>query len=297
MSPYVGRLFLFSAVLVTGTTFVQGLRAQSQAPAVFEVVSVKANKSTDTRDMALQYLPAGRLIARGMPLFILIQEAYRGDRIAPSAEFQRLDGSIIQSRYDIEAVAAEGAIPSDSSSQVRNDKMRQMLQALLTDRFKLKVHREAKEQPVYALVVAKNGPRLQGAAQQEKECGRSVTDLFAAGSCHNFVGGQGQGMHGLAVNMSDLAGFLVRFADKPIINKTGLSGLYNIQTAGWSPLVPRAPVSGGATESQRAEAAGLADPNRPTLNEVLDGLGLKLEMQTASVETLFLDYVAAPAEN
>jgi uncharacterized protein (TIGR03435 family) len=271
------------------------LRAQSR-PA-FEVVSVKANKSTDTRDIALQYLPGGRFIARGMPLFILIQEAYKGERIAPSAEFQKLDGSIIQSRYDIEAIAGEGAIPSDASSQARNDKLRHMLQALLTDRFKLTVHRETKQQAVYALVVAKNGPKLQAAAQQEKECGTSVTDLFAAGSCHNFTGGQGQGLHGLAVDMSDLAGFLIRFADKPIINKTGLTGLYNIQTAGWSPLVPRGQAPDGATESQRAEVGALADPNRPTLNDVLDGLGLNLETQTAPVETLFLDSVMAPGEN
>ena len=291
MSHYVSRLLLVHAALMA--TLVVDLQAQS----VFEVVSVKANKSTDTRDMALQYLPGGRFIARGMPLFILIQEAYKGERIAPSAEFQKLDGSIIQSRYDIEAVAAEGAIPSGASSQVRNDKLRQMLQALLADRFRLKVHSEAKQQPVYALVVAKNGPKLQAAAQQEKECGSSVTDLFAAGSCHNFGGGQGQGLHGLAVDMSDLAGILVRFADKPILNKTGLTGMYNIQTAGWSPLVSRGPVTDGATESQRAEAAALTDPNRPTLNDVLDGLGLKLDTQTASVETLFLDSVAVPTQN
>jgi uncharacterized protein (TIGR03435 family) len=297
MGQYIRKSFLLMAgsVLIAGATLVVDLRAQSRP--VFEVVSVKANKSTDTRDMALQYLPAGRFIARDMPLFILIQEAYKGERIAPSAEFQKLDGNIIQSRYDIEGIAGEGAIPSGASSQVRNDKLRQMLQALLADRYKLKVHRETKQQAVYALVVGKNGPKLQAAAQQEKECGRSVTDLFAAGSCHNFAGGQGQGLHGLAVDMSDLAGFLVRFADKPIINKTGLTGLYNIQTLGWSPLVPRGPVADGATESQRAEAAALADPNRPTLNDVLDGLGLKLETQTASVETLFLDYVVAPTEN
>jgi uncharacterized protein (TIGR03435 family) len=282
---------MVSAVLMAG------IALRAQFPPVFEVVSVKPNKSTDTRDIALQYLPGGRFVARGMPLFILIQEAFKGERIAPSAEFQKLDGSIIQSRYDIEAVAGEAAIPSGASSQVRNDKLRQMLQALLADRFKLKVHREAKQQSVYALVVAKNGPKLQAAAQQEKECGSSVTDLFAAGSCHNFGGGQGQGLHGLAVDMSDLAGFLVRFADKPILNKTGLTGLYNIQTTGWSPLVPRGPVPDGATENQRAEAAALADPNRPTLNDVLDGLGLKLETQTASVETLFLDSVTAPTQN
>jgi uncharacterized protein (TIGR03435 family) len=284
-----------TVICVIGIALISELGAQSGL--TFDVVSVKLNKSTDTRDMALEYFPGGRFMARGIPLFMLIYEAYKGERIAPSTEFQKLDGSLIQRRYDVEAVAAEGAIPSAASSQIRNDKLRQMLQALLADRFKLKVHREAKQQPVYALVVTKNGPKLGVAALQEKECGSNVTDLFAAGSCHNFEGSQGQGLHGLAVNMSDLAGFLVRFADKPVVDKTGLTGLYNIQTVGWTPLVPPPPRQDGGTGNQRAEDLTLADPNTPTLNDVLDGLGLKLEMQTATVGTLFLDYVAEPKQN
>jgi uncharacterized protein (TIGR03435 family) len=277
-----------------------GVETTTQTPGstvAFEVASVKVNKSTDTSEIALQYLPSGRFIARGAPLFILIQQAYDGERIAPSAEFQKLDGNIIQRRYDIEAIAAEGAIPSGASSETRNEKLRQMLQTLLADRFKLTVHREAKQQPVYALVVTKSGPKMQKSTLQEKECGTRVSDLFDASSCHSFMGGQGQGLHGLAVNMSDLAGFLIRFADKPVINKTGLTGLYDIQTVGWRPLVPRPPRPDGGTESQRAEDLAFADPNRPTLNDVLDGLGLKLETQTASVNTLFLDYLEAPSEN
>jgi uncharacterized protein (TIGR03435 family) len=263
----------------------------------FEVASVTVNKATDTREIALQYLPSGRVVARGTPLFILIQQAYDGERIAPSAEFQKLDGNIIQRRYDVEGVAAESAIPSGASSEIRNERLRQMLQTLLADRFKLKVHREAKSQPVYALVVAKNGPKMQPSALQEKECGTRVSDLFDASSCHSFMGGQGQGLHGVAVTMSDLAGFLIRFADKPVINKTGLTGLYNIQTVGWRPLLPRPPRPDGGTESQRAEDLAFADPSRPTLNDILDQLGLKLETLTASVDTLFLDYIEAPSEN
>jgi uncharacterized protein (TIGR03435 family) len=294
------RILLISAAAIAAAAPIAAevaTAAQTKSPVSgFEVASVKLNQSTD-RDMALQYLPGGRFIARGVPLFILIQEAYKGERIAPSAEFQKLDANVIQRRYDVEAVAPAGAISSNASSQVRNDGLRQMLQSLLLERFKLKLHREAKQQSVYVLVVTKNGPKLEPAALDEKQCGDRVTDLFDARSCHMFAGGQGQGLHGPAVNMSDLAGFLVRFADKPIVNKTGLMGLYNIQTAGWTPLVPRLPRPDSGTESQRAEDSAFADPNRSTLNDVLDGLGLKLETQISTVETLLIDYVEPPTNN
>jgi uncharacterized protein (TIGR03435 family) len=94
-----------------------------------------------------------------------------------------------------------------------------------------------------------------------------------------------------------LAVALSRFADKPVVDKTGLTGLYNIQTVGWVPLVPRPPRPDGGTEAQRAEDQAFADPNRPTLNDVLDKLGLKLETQNGSAETVVVDYVAAPSEN
>jgi uncharacterized protein (TIGR03435 family) len=172
-----------------------------------------------------------------------------------------------------------------------------MLQALLADRFKLKVHRETKEQSVYVIVVAKNGPKLQQAQMQEKDCAGKVTDFADPTSCHVFGGGQGQGLHGQAVDMSDLAVALSRFADKPVVDKTGLTGLYNIQTVGWVPLNPRPPRPDGGTEAQRAEDQAFADPNRPTLNDVLDKLGLKLETQTGSAEALVVDFVAPPTEN
>jgi len=63
-------------------------------------------------------------------------------------------------------------IPTGLSDQARNERMRMMLQDLLADRFKLKLHRETKEMPVYSLVVAKGGPKLQKADIEEKDCQR-----------------------------------------------------------------------------------------------------------------------------
>jgi uncharacterized protein (TIGR03435 family) len=298
MRQFGSKLLAVTLIAIPFLAATSPVRAQSKASLAFETVSVKVNKSTDPRDMALQYLPGGRFVARGLPIPLLILEAYPASRPVPSPEFQKLDLSVIErGRYDVQAVAAQGTIPTDASSKVRNDKIREMLQALLADRFKLKVHREIKEQPVYVIVVAKNGPKLPQAQMQEKDCANKATDFADPASCHIFGGGQGQVLHGQAVDMSDLAVSLSRFADKPVVDKTGLSGLYNIQTVGWVPLNPRPPRPDGGTEAQRAEDQAFADPNRPTLNDVLDKLGLKLETQSAMVETLVLDYIEPPTEN
>src|SRR5262249_51168973 len=157
----------------------------------------------------LRYLPGGRLSAKGVPIPLLVIEAYQAARLVPGADFQKaVDPSIERERYDIEAVADPRAFPPGMTARDRNDKLRVMLQALLADRFKLVAHRESKEGPVYAIVVGKNGPKLQRAAVEDNGCADQVTDVTDPASCHMFVGGQGQGLHGQAVDISDLAASL-----------------------------------------------------------------------------------------
>ena len=135
--------------IVIGITNPPQIRAQTQG---FEVASVKANKSTDPRSMRMQSLPGGTLILTGVPLRLIITEAYS----LPFNVSERLSGGPDWSEnYDIEAKAAPDAIPAGLSEKSRNDKLMLMLQALLADRFKLKIHWETKELPVYALVVSK----------------------------------------------------------------------------------------------------------------------------------------------
>jgi uncharacterized protein (TIGR03435 family) len=95
--------------------------------------------------------------------------------------------------------------------------------------------------------------------------------------------------------MSDLALGLSGFSDRPVIDKTGLDGLYNIQTEGWLPLRPRPPRPPGTEPS--AEDLAFADPARPTIFAVLERLGLKLESQRAPVETYVIEHAEKPTEN
>jgi uncharacterized protein (TIGR03435 family) len=278
------KLVTFVLVLVTTTQ----LHAQA-----FEVASIKRNTSGDRR-IGLEYLPGGRYKATNLPLFLVIADAYNLPRFNSPAE--RLSGGpewLRSEQYDIEATAEKGAIPAGSSRKVREDTVRLMVRKLLAERFQLAIRSETKELPVYAMVVAKGGPKLQKAKTQEEDCPETPANFEVA--CHAFSGGQGQGLHGNAVDMSDLTLGLSGFSDRPVIDKTGLSGLYNIQTEGWVPLRPRPPRPPGTEPT--AEDQAFADPARPTIFAVLERLGLKLESQRALVETFVIEHAERPTEN
>jgi uncharacterized protein (TIGR03435 family) len=268
MTVYIGSKSVKLLMAIAGFAISQRpviSSGQSQAaPLAFEVVSIKVNKPGQGRELALQYLPGGRFSARAVPVPLLVAEAYDTARLNPSPEFQKLDvRAIEQDVYDIEAIAPKDAIPAGSSSKVRNDKMKEMLRTLMADRFKLRVHYEMKEQSVYAVTVGKDGPKLQNA----DECAEKPISFFDPASCHS---------------MADLVKFAQRTGrlELPVIDKTGLTGLYTIQGVDWSAIIPG---------PQRQD-----DPTRPTLLDVLGKLGLKLENQKAIVNMLFVDHVEVP---
>jgi hypothetical protein len=135
---------------------------QSAANPTFEVASVKLHAGGfDRNTMAPPtVLPGGRFVSK-FPLPYLISYAYK----VPFNQNARITGipdwaQGPQQMYDVEA---KGEMPAGLSIQARDDRVRAMVQALLADRFKLVIRRESKEMPVYALLVAKGGPKLQRA--------------------------------------------------------------------------------------------------------------------------------------
>jgi len=102
-------------------------------------------------------------------------------------------------------------------------------------------------------------------------------------------------MHAQAVSASDLASYASGWADRPVIDKTGLTGLFNIQTEGWVPMRPRPARPSG--QDSTPEDLAFADPARPTLFQIFDRLGLKLESQKAPIETFVIESVERPSEN
>ena len=272
--------------------------SRTSTPA-FEAASVKLNMSGG-QPFRTQFLPNGRFVATNVPLAFLIMTAYDmpPQQLAFSAELQRTgDRQVMAGRYDIEGVASKDFVPAGSPAKLRDEKLRLMVQSVLAERFKLIIHREVKDQPVYAMVVGKGGPKLEKAAIDENNCADQPTDPLAPTSCHMFRGGLPTGLDGQSVEVSDFVKALTGFSDRVIVDKTGIHGLYHIRIPGWVDIrnVPRTRPAG--TDGQRIEDQLLADPNRPTLFAALEALGLKLEAQTGPVETVYIDHIEAPAEN
>lgn len=187
-----------------------------------------------------------------------------------------------------------GAVPAGRSDKARRNRARLMLQTLLADRFKLAIHRETKEMPVYALVVSKSGPKLQKAAIEEKDCPDSSATSSPAPIvfCHDISGGRGRGIHGQAVDVSDLASFVENWTDRLLVDKTGLKGLYHIETTGWAQMAPGPPPSLGAKDEDGTDLADV-----PTILEVFERLGLKMEPQKGLADVYVIDHVEKPSEN
>jgi len=257
-------------------------------PAKFEVASVKPNKSTDFRaGLGMKTAPGGRLSMTNLPLIIVIGVAYE----VPFQSSQRLSGGpdwIRAERFDIEAAAPEGAIPATASARERDVVLHRMLQGLLEDRFKLVVHRETKEIPVYAVTVGKKGVKLDKSGMEEKDCpsDESVSKV----SCHSFRGGQGRGLHSDAATIEDAATFTSNWSDRPIVDQTGVKTLFRFDTPGWVPMQVTTAAGGQSPE-------GLDDPLRPSLFGIFDRMGLKLEPRKAPVETIRIESVERPPAN
>jgi uncharacterized protein (TIGR03435 family) len=283
-----GMAAIFAPV-VYGLAHAMPSRAQSASAAAlpqFEVASVKPHASGMDRMtlVAPTVLPGGRFIFR-MPLPVLISYAYKLP-FNLTARWTGLPDWTRQAIYDIEATSA---MPDGLSIQARDERVRLMVQALLADRFKMVIHRESKEMPVYALEVAKGGPKLQRADIDEKDCPEAQLEpLPPAGTtpfpvvCHAFNGGMGRGMHARAVDMSDLARCVESWTDRPLVDETGITGLYRIETSAWLPM---------------DVAVGPNTPDLPTLYEVLEKLGLKIVPEKGVVNVYVIDHLEKPTEN
>jgi uncharacterized protein (TIGR03435 family) len=171
--------------------------------------------------------------------------------------------------------------------------MKLMLQALLEDRFRLRIRREPKEQPVYALVVGKGGPQLERSRFQERECGEEIgPKMFSNPACHWLDGGQDGGFHSASVTIAQVVEVVQNWTDRPLFDKTGLTGFYDIQTEGWAPMKPVGP--DGAPQNCDSS---VNNSDRPTLFNVFEKLGLQMESQRAVVDMFVIDHMERPSEN
>ena len=221
----------------------------AQIPKEFEVASVKPQAPGDTR-VSIQPSPGG-FIANGVPLKLLIEIAYR------VKDYQISGGPdwIESDHYDVSAKAPAGFIPT-------GQQMQPMLQALLADRFRLKLHRETRELPAFLLVVNKGGPKLTASTKPDSR--------ISVG--HGIFTAQ-------KIDMAGLADALATESDRTIVDQTGLAGEYDV-TLKWTP---------DATDQ---------DPAATSLfTAIQEQLGLRLESAKAPVEILVIDSAQKASEN
>ena len=158
--------------------------------------------------------------------------------------------------------------------------MQEMIRGLLADRFKLVMRVEQKTMLVYALTVASGGPSLQKSAIAEKDC---VFDTGAPESCHNFIMGRGHPLHARAINMDDLAQYIENWTDLPVVNRTAVSGLFAVETEGWTPMRLPPPPPGNPPAARFDDL--------PTIFTVLRTLGLELKQHTATVPVYTVEHI------
>jgi len=198
---------------------------------------------------------------------------------------------ISTARYEIAAKAPRAAnadpLPSDSRQwtddqrQILQEQQRLRIQALLASRFHLEMHRESKDEPLYALVVGKNGSKLRKTTEGSPDAGRMRI-------------GRGV-LTGRGVPLQVLTDLLSIQLGRPVRDQTGLKGKYDIDLE-WTP--DPALGTGPLNRPPPGVSVPPANPDGPSLfAAVEEQLGLRLESQKGPVETIVIDRVEKPSEN
>ena len=289
------------------------VKAQAPAPLAFEVASIKQHPLARG---FLRRFPTDKIECPGVghcgisgnrftddvaSLNDLIMDAYH---VKPYQVTGLPDwGDSGHDIYDVNAKVEGDRTPT-------LDEVRRMLQTLLADRFKLKLHHETKELPVYALVIAKNGPKLTPLVREEGKA-----PVCPEQSVRSEAGGKGGG-GGRAGGPADrdpaefaflrswehIPTLLAGRAGRPVIDKTGLTGNY-CTLDGQDPIMALMSALGpgggrGRGDQPLPAASADADLDAPSIFTLVEEKwGLKLESQKGPVDILVIDHVERPSEN
>jgi uncharacterized protein (TIGR03435 family) len=275
-----------SAPILIGMVHAVGLPVQIPLPDLaFEVASMKRNLSGDSQPYSSRRYPGGRYTATNMTLHDLILGAYGLPKYLVSGGPSWWDTE----RYDIEAKAPAGVVsdgPIDSTSVRQFEAMQQKL---LAERFNLRIHRETKVAPIYTMVVAKGGLKMQ--PSPSRDC-TQVEEY-----CHGVLGGP-RLLHGHAMGIAEIAEMLGRFyLDRPVRDKTGLDGLYDFELH-WTPESMRGKAEEERPQDVQRREPGVIDQFGPDLITALqEQLGLTLQVQRGPVESIVIDHVEKLVQN
>ncbi len=238
-------------------------------PPEFEVSSVRPADPRGTGGIGLYTYPGGRIVASQCTVVILLMEALK------IQAFQIIGGPrwIKDARFDIEAKPPVSSASSQSNpssfKSPPNEEQRQMLQALLLDRFELRFHRVASLGRVYLLERTDKHLKLQPPKDK---------NAFSwAGAPEGGAVGHGTGLAGKNISMPQLAARLSDVVGCPVLDRTGLPGTFDFEYS---------------TGDNDREVDATA-----TVISSLRYLGLRLKAARGPVEGIVIDHVEKPSAN
>jgi len=251
----------------------------------FAVVSVRRNNSGGPQHVGVA--TADRYQMKNLFLGYLLRMAYvpqsGGAAFYSVDQFIGMPAWLIgdDDHYDVDAKVDEADLADWQNPAKQPAMLRSMLQAMLEDRLKLVVHRSTREAPVYLLVVGKNGPKFKETNPGELHPG--ARPMPGGGTLSREQNDDQVTVHYFGVSIAQLAPFVLGDAGRPIQDRTGLTGKYDVTI---QRPVPLAAQPGPAS----------SDPG-PSASSVAEQLGLKLEPAKGQVELLVIDHVERPSPN
>lgn len=263
-----------SAAAVTPQAVDAGMK-----PMTFEAASIRSGKFGDYSGHGIM---ADGIDYKGVTPLALIIIAYRftdTPRISGLPDWCRTEF------YNVYAKVADSDVPERSKVNRRTPDP--ALQALLEDRFSLKVHLETRDTVGYALVVAKNGPKLKESTPGDTyPNGDRLPDGNPMLGANTGVVSPGphDRLTGQAASMSSLAAYLGSVLGRPVADKTGLKGKYDYTMPLTNP---------GPDNEDPGDLATMSS----VFATLPDYLGLRLEPTKAPMRFLIVDHIEKPSAN
>ena len=285
------RRIVLGAFLVASLLPAPQARAQPSLDSGFEVASVKPTRNAGPFPFGrIGLLPGGRFTAIGATLRELIRAAYG---LREDAQITGGPAWAGADRFDVEGKAAADSSPAQVQA---------MLKALLADRFKLTAHTESRQLPLYALVMAKSDGKMGARLRRSgPECApitlpaefgpapppppppppgapRPLVPRAAMRCGSMLVAGM---VSARAITMEQFSVRLAAFVGRPVIDRTGLTGDFDLDLS----YTPDSPTRG---------AIGVAADGPSIFTAVQEQLGLKLDSQRGPVDVFVIERVQQP---
>jgi len=264
---------------------------QDAATPRFEVASIRPTSQAFEKVNVGVHIDGARVTINAFNLREYIRAAY-------NVKDYQISGPewVGTERFDMSATLPEGS---------RQDQVRDMLKSLLADRFHMKLHRESKDFPVYALVIGKGPLKLTESAldPESADASKGAVNVAASGSRDGVTVNMGRGAYFAFANnkleakkltTGAIAETLARFVDKPVVDMTGLTGTYdltlNFTEEDYRAMLIRSAINAGVVLPPQALRV-MESASGDSLFSAIQEAGLKLESRKAPLDVLVIDSI------